>query len=159
MTGSTQPQVCHIVPFALNNCETNRQHTRNLLRNLDYFLGSRFHLKVKDLLQVSVGCSDQGWNMLCLHQQLRYWWSKARWAFKLLGITPRGEFWCVQLQFHWMPFGKRNFKEPIEISNKGIQRLLESTPSEYSDFAARVDSSRPVQSGHTFEVLTDPSGR
>lgn len=73
VTGMTQPEVSHIIPFAVNSTEKNRGYVRQLFPIIELLLRQEVFTEIRSLLDGGLGCSDKDWNMLCLNQQLHYW--------------------------------------------------------------------------------------
>lgn len=118
--GSADPEACHILPFAINSTNANRQELLGYRGGLA--IGTDDTTKLSNLLVSSLGCSDKAWNMLLLNRQMHKWWSGCHFAIKCLGITPLGEEQSeIQLQFHWMPRTQQQAlgKDELRAKRKG----------------------------------------
>ncbi|POR37327.1 Uncharacterized protein TPAR_02483 [Tolypocladium paradoxum] len=157
VTGIIQAEVCHILPFALNSTQKNLEVTRHASGFLTALFGTSYEDDAGTLLYDSIGCSDRAWNMLCLNRQLHWWWSKAFFAFKCLGITPKDESnSCIDIQFHWIRMRGTAPKAKVDVTVDSIQNLLRDSPtSECSFWATHVDSGRAVDSGEIFEIVLE----
>lgn len=106
ITKATDPEVCHIVPFAWNKDEDRRAKT-------EFFMGA-----LKDMFDVtpamaskfhgSLGCSDKVWNLVSMSPHVRASWGKAYFGLRPVGELPAvrdsdNPEVSVQLQFVWMP--------------------------------------------------------
>ncbi|CAM1505622.1 Fc.00g112590.m01.CDS01 [Cosmosporella sp. VM-42] len=107
VTGTRDPMVCHIVPFAWNSTASNLRRTSTLLATIAFALGSVDDTEgLMAVLDQQLGATDKAWNMLALSPMLHVWWGKGFFALKYLGATPVvgcREQSGIELQFHWMP--------------------------------------------------------
>jgi hypothetical protein len=111
--GTADPEVCHIIPFAINSNLKNMRKIRK--RMIAASLLAPDPQNRWALLAESLGGTDKAWNMLALNRQLHKWWAKCYFAFRCLGITPQSEGQSIiQLQFCWMKQQK-----PIKAKRKG----------------------------------------
>jgi len=125
LLGTSDPDVRHIIPFAVNSNEKNRYKTTQAKSARILWLGSgkettgRFKL-ISDYL----GCSDMAWNMVSMNSQIHKWWAKSYFALKCLGIIPQSENESIiQLQLRWMP---RSQKQKINVG-KGKNKAKEDS--------------------------------
>ncbi|KPM34325.1 hypothetical protein AK830_g12243 [Neonectria ditissima] len=110
VTKTGDPAVCHIIPFAWNSREGNREKTESFKSALATCLGlgsARPVTAALATLSIGLGKSDKTWNMLALSPTLHSWWGKGYFAFKWLGVLPidpeKKHQQTVQLEFRWMP--------------------------------------------------------
>ncbi|RSL85472.1 hypothetical protein CEP51_003320 [Fusarium floridanum] len=87
LMGTSDPQVCHIVPFSSNNNYENLRKTSAVFAHAKAFLGEEWMRQFEPLIQNAriLASSDKAWNMICLNIQMHTWWAKARFGFKCLG--------------------------------------------------------------------------
>ncbi|KAL7810145.1 hypothetical protein V8C26DRAFT_410542 [Trichoderma gracile] len=162
LTKAAYPEVCHILPFALNASESNLDYVGTCLPIASALLGSDTCTWFRKQVGTAVGSSDKSWNMLSLSPTLHTWWAKALFGIKCLGFTHYDDKPSeVKLQFHWMPSHSHKPRDCITPPYQGfIQGLRESQaigePANAEIIAeARRDSLRELETGHTFEVLVD----
>ncbi len=166
MTKAISPEVCHIIPFSINNDLSKIDSLGRMQHSMRHWI-----LQPRLLLHTP-GCSDNVWNMLCLNRQMHKWWGECLWALKCLGITPDGdEEATISLQFHWMPATSRKsstgkpWKRPIDLQKgegremveewkRGFRRSFPGVGSSTVGRLGAVDltTGRFVQSGHVFEL-------
>ncbi|KAF5614047.1 uncharacterized protein FTJAE_13803 [Fusarium tjaetaba] len=108
VTGTSDPHVCHIVPFAWSKHEENFEVTKRLMPALQLVIDIQppeLKLEAMGKLQEGVGCTDRLWNMVCLSPQLHKWWDHAYFGLKYYGRNDSEEegFVEIHLQFVWMP--------------------------------------------------------
>lgn len=162
LTKAAYPEVCHIIPFALNASVTSLEYVAACVPLASALLGrdasTWFHRQVG----TAVGSSDKPWNMLSLSPTLHAWWGKALFGIKCLGITHHDDKTSeVKLQFHWMPSHSHKPRDCITPPYQGfIQELRDSqalgNPADVEIITdVRRDSLRELESGQTFEVLVD----
>lgn len=104
MTGTPNPEVCHVVPFVANNTDHRVRYLKCItqaLRTLNSDLG---------ILTSAPGWTDEAWNMLSLAPSLHGWWGRGYFAFRCLGVmlvagaavnTVTSQS-TVDLQLHWL---------------------------------------------------------
>ncbi|KAL7813957.1 hypothetical protein V8C44DRAFT_326797, partial [Trichoderma aethiopicum] len=161
-TKAAYPEVCHIIPFALNASVSSLEYLATCLPLASALLGRDACTWLHRQVGTAVGSSDKSWNMLSLSPTLHAWWEKALFGIKCLGVTHHDDKISeVKLQFHWMPSHSHKPRDCIRPPYQGfIQGLLESQamgePAHVEIIAdARRDSLRELESGQTFEVLVD----
>ncbi|KAG5803895.1 hypothetical protein H9Q74_011284 [Fusarium xylarioides] len=108
VTGLTDPQVCHIVPFAWNQDQEHLEKTRKILGKVDTFVFPRNADAHETSMEIINGIksSDKPWNLLCLSPQLHTWWGKAFFGLKYDSATlceDDPDYSIISLQFVWMP--------------------------------------------------------
>ncbi|KAL7942566.1 hypothetical protein V8C42DRAFT_347584 [Trichoderma barbatum] len=159
LTGAANPDVCHIIPFAVNSSRANAeysQYCRIIPATMsDVFTADRLHR----LLTSEPGCSNKSWNMICLTPTLHSWWKKCLFAFKCIDIIPTDlDHARIRLQFHWMPRSEVNpwaLAQPIE---RAVETMLAAEPEAYRATIGDSwrESGRPLETGHTFVIHTTP---
>ncbi|CAK7199632.1 hypothetical protein SEUCBS139899_002315 [Sporothrix eucalyptigena] len=178
LTGTLNPDVCHIFPFSANSSEEKSTRLRNISAVFYSIVGERSSLVLE-----RPSSSDECWNMICLNKQLHSWWARGHFAFKCLGVLPEaealtreagtgGDVRCiVKLQFHWLPLqplGKAvegQWLKPLPNADREAwvrdweQRSIDSGPQvkgEDSGFVAAIHAatSRLVQTGHVINIVT-----
>lgn len=115
VTQSVDPDVCHILPFTLNNTSDNIEATRNVFSTLRNLMSPETQGRLIDLLcptHNELGSSDKTWNMITLNTQLHRYWSKAYFGLKLVEENnepepPKDaedeEFTTIQVEWRWLP--------------------------------------------------------
>ncbi|KAK7398504.1 hypothetical protein QQX98_012112 [Neonectria punicea] len=167
--GTSQPEACHIVPFAWNSTQTGVKKTSLVLGYIAAFFDSASVVKYDRCLANAndPGSSDKAWNMLCLNRQLHWWWSKAQLGFKCLGIEDSSENQAmVTLQFNWMP--RQNMKPTDKMTLTGERNDVDAMVGSAIAFlrdgsfpppeafgrlkALHSHANRPILSGHIVKV-------
>ncbi|KAF5703163.1 hypothetical protein FMUND_13130 [Fusarium mundagurra] len=102
VTGASNPQACHVVPFSWSKHEKNLKLTKRFLPSLGLVIDG---VEAINKLQGGVGCTDRLWNMVCLSPQLHKWWGHAYFGLKCYGRddSVKEGFVDINLQFVWMP--------------------------------------------------------
>ncbi|KAF5590904.1 uncharacterized protein FSUBG_10633 [Fusarium subglutinans] len=108
VTGASNPQVCHIVPFAWSKHQKNFEVTKRLMPALQLVIDiqpPKLKREAMDKLLLGVGCTDRLWNLVCLSPQLHEWWDHAYFGLMHYGSNDSEEdgFVEIHLQFVWMP--------------------------------------------------------
>ncbi|KAI3329130.1 hypothetical protein HD806DRAFT_519416 [Xylariaceae sp. AK1471] len=155
ITSTADPEVRHIIPFAScarpNTVATLRHHLIQTSRI--FFSGSDVNSTI-DLLANEVGGSDKAWNLLCLNQQLHFWWGKPYFGLKYLESemsTENPDVTIITIQFQWLP--KLQSRIPLQRDAEYIKRFLESeTVPKGGVIKAFRGSGHPVQTGDTFRI-------
>ncbi|KPM44455.1 hypothetical protein AK830_g2138 [Neonectria ditissima] len=170
VTGTQNPEVCHIVPFKWND-------TQQAIRITDYVLfptavvlmGVQWSDENTSLLRnpAQQGSSDKVWNMLCLNCQLHFWWPKCFFAFRCLGSVPIldaetdrvSDSVHVRLQFYWLPHyeGRKNTTMNIDDWRTWVDDVDSFQRKGYSSLGSNVAASKattnfPIISGHIIHV-------
>ncbi|KAJ4307886.1 hypothetical protein N0V84_012436 [Fusarium piperis] len=174
LMGTSEPHICHIIPFCWNNSQLNIIKTAEVFSHAQAFFGVDWTKTYRTHLQdpQNQGSSDKAWNMICLNTQMHAWWGKARFGLKCLGICPITEDEsAVTLQFHWMPRSamKANDQMNLQGQDNDFDRMVESAKSfhqggsfpssqEFGKTAAlSVHSGVPILSGHLIDVKMSSS--
>lgn len=159
--------VCRIVPFSWNNRQSSIGETRMLLLVTLAF----FAVDWLDKNGFSVansgqpGTSDQVWNMICLDERLRRYWTMTYFALKCVGIDDHDENEAiVKLRFHWIPRGKNlNARCSVIGPDNDLEKMInfaktfsenDNQPPEWSHGTLYKlhDDGTPLVSGDLFEV-------
>jgi hypothetical protein len=155
ITSTADPEVCHIIPFA--SCARP-----NTLANFCHYLTDASWIispssddeSTINLLAREVGGSDKAWNMLCLNQQLHYWWGKPYFGLKYLESeipTENPDVTIIAVQFQWLP--KLQNRMTLQRDAESIKQFLESeTVPKGGVIKAFRGSGHPVQSGDIFRI-------
>ncbi|KAJ4254390.1 hypothetical protein NW762_009985 [Fusarium torreyae] len=119
VTGTKDPNICHIIPFAWNDTQVAIERTMSVIDGCHGLFSLRWIEEYGPLLARcgSPGSSDKAWNMLCLNKQLWSLWSKGYFSFQWLGTAAfpnDASMKTVTLQFNWMVRDKRN---PLRAMN------------------------------------------
>ncbi|KAL7950122.1 hypothetical protein V8C42DRAFT_309537 [Trichoderma barbatum] len=158
LTGAACPEVCHIIPFAINASEAAISQCRLYLPIVNTFLGKAAAKRLQGLLGHGPGSSDKSWNMLCLHPTLHNWWGKCLFGLKFHGILPSSnvEMCAIQLQLHWMPRNGSVARECTKADADAVQKMLQTIKRE-QDYGLFTDSrkydSRPLETGDVFSLV------
>ncbi|CAG9986371.1 unnamed protein product [Clonostachys byssicola] len=87
ITGSANPQGCHIILFTWNSTDELLAIARELTpTNTELFSPDDPDMVV--LLCTEVGFSDEDWNILNLSAQFHIWWGKGYFDLKFIGYEP-----------------------------------------------------------------------
>ncbi|KAJ4307708.1 hypothetical protein N0V84_012543 [Fusarium piperis] len=166
--GTSEPHVCHIIPFCWNNSQRNIGKTAEVFAHSDAFFGVDWTKEYQMYLQnpQDPGGSDKAWNMICLDMQMHNWWAQARFGFKCLGVRPTTKDESViTLQFNWMPRSAMNPTDQITLQGQdnGFDGMVEGvkafhqqgrsipSPQEFGKTAAR-SSGAPILSGDLIDI-------
>ncbi len=169
LTGAACPDVCHIVPFALNSNDKNLHDTNRFLRILRLFAKQGEMDHYKRVLGTELGSSDKAWNMLSISPELHRYWSSACWGLKSKGLTFReaSAKWTITLQFQWLLFPNRVDPEKIidmdpdsSDCQDWLLRLRTPGEGENPDLPGYVRawsgrSHHPLASGQQFDIILD----
>ncbi|KAH8648999.1 hypothetical protein BGZ61DRAFT_376214 [Ilyonectria robusta] len=166
--GTSNPEACHIVPFAWNKSHTALRKTSMVYDyGRAFFDGEWLVTHEKHLANPNnPGSSDKAWNMICLNHQLHAWWSSARLGFKCLGITPSTKDQSkstVNLQFYWMP--RQDLKPTAKMTLEGDHNNFDAMADSATMFpqggmppvsgklgASHIDAHIPILSGHLIDI-------
>lgn len=160
-TKTAHPEVCHVMPFAINAKKSNIAIFQQLHSSSASLLGKETAVHLNALVTRAPGSSDKSWNMLCLHPLLHCFWGKCLFAIKCLGIIASdNKNSIVQLQFHWMSRNNQKHTDLIKPSCKdAVQELMQGLVNRqdiipgFSVF--KNDSARVLETGETFEILLE----
>ncbi|KAF5247267.1 hypothetical protein FANTH_6524 [Fusarium anthophilum] len=108
VTGASNPQVCHIVPFAWSKNEKSVGITKRFVPALELVIDVQppeLLFEAMSKLQEGVGCTERLWNLVCPSPQLHKWWDHAYFGLMHYGSNDSEEdgFVEIHLQFVWMP--------------------------------------------------------
>lgn len=160
-TKTAHPEVCHIIPFAINAKQANITIFQQLHSSSAGLLGKETAMHLNALVTGAPGSSDKSWNMLCLHPLLHSFWGKCLFAIKCLGIIPSDDKnSIVQLQFHWMPRNIQRHNDLIQPPCKdAVQELMEGLNTRQDTIPGfsvfKNDSARELETGETFDILLE----
>lgn len=161
LTKTAHPEVCHIIPFAINAKLANIVFFQQLLGSSTGLLGIETAMRLDALVTGAPGSSDKSWNMLCLHPLLHSFWGKCLFAIKCLGIIPSDDKnSTIRLQFHWMPRNIQKHNGLIQSPCKdAVQELMESLGNRHDTVPGfsvfKNDSARELETGETFDILLE----
>ncbi|KAH6838655.1 hypothetical protein B0I37DRAFT_409188 [Chaetomium sp. MPI-CAGE-AT-0009] len=143
ITGTRDPEVCHIIPFAANSTEKSRGLWENCVRRLtrlqlvetlagqtSWDLEKRLH----SLFSSEIGVSDRHWNTISLAPTLHDWWGKAYFGLKYLGTRDvdsgdPDQIRALRIQFHWMVWREREIgKKPATPLGRTIESIKAAFP-------------------------------
>ncbi|UKZ54077.1 hypothetical protein TrVGV298_007882 [Trichoderma virens] len=159
LTGAAYPEVCHIIPFAVNSSRANAAYSMSCLDIPGLMSDSFTRERLYRLLTPEAGCSDKSWNMICLTPTLYSWWRQCLFALKCIAVTTIDEYNAkIRLQFHWMPRNKVNPHAPAEPLRRDIEAMMFTMPEPHGAIIGdtRRGSSRPLETGQTFEISMSP---
>lgn len=158
ITNTDNPEVCHIIPVAWNANAKNMSKTARAFNSIKCLLdNNEFPLQLVRSISFERGFSDKVWNM-ALNHQLHKWWSKAYFGLKYLGTTyPDTQQATIHLQFRWMPqYGqKTDCLRPVLAGKQTIDGMFAGSPDHPFTNISFPPSSRPLRSGHTFNVTME----
>lgn len=166
LTGASDPEVCHIVPFSWNSTQTNIKKTWYVYQAAALLMGIEWTDEKSLLLTnpYAPGGSDHVWNTICMSPLLHKWWSQAFFGLKCLGILPTDEGTSiVEVQFQWMPRSKRNPMASCSLTEENDMKMIDEVKA-FTDGGSlpvipehsRLDLNCPLLSGHTFHVEMPP---
>ncbi|VUC27525.1 unnamed protein product [Clonostachys rosea] len=158
ISGSTKPEVAHIIPYSFNNASANTDRTVK-------FVGSfvLFGVTLLDSQRIcTLGGTDKAWNMISLDRTLHSYWDKGYLGIKYLGTTPiPGQSTSeITLQVVWMPMVKAagySYSEYIDLDDerdttKGFAYTIQSRAVTAPGHKVYKDPGWPIASGDTFIV-------
>ena len=180
VTGSPDPEACHIIPFSWNATSGQQSQTLHHMKTLRIFMRKAEYEDL--LLDLGIfggvhaktrGSSDKSWNMVSLSPQLHDWWGRAYWAFQVFnreeveGIPEEGakevegdkkRVEKVVLQFHWMqiPVDRQKRAMPSEGVVWGEASQLHTKLQQNERAAHNCSWHWPIRSGDLFEVFLEP---
>lgn len=178
ITGTSDPDVCHIIPFAANSTEEARGRWENGMRSVAGLHivetragqhSSALEHRLQSLFSSELGVSDRHWNTISLSSTLHDWWGKAYFGLKCLGTRDvdsgdPNQIMTLRIQFHWMMWREREIgQKPVALLGRTTESIRAAFPL-YCGHHSPVDGrpivaiSRPatgfhVESGDIFEVL------
>ncbi|KAK3988798.1 hypothetical protein QBC44DRAFT_370625 [Cladorrhinum sp. PSN332] len=179
VTQTSNPQVCHIVPFSANATEKARDLWRKCLITIVrlQLMGTTSLERLESLFCSKLGVSDRHWNSICLSPKLHDWWERGYFAFRYLGtrdppLADPNSIVCLRIQFEWMVWRERDIgKKPAGSLGRTVAEFQAALPEyagqtmpphcgDYHDTHGRplVAVSRPetgfnVEDGDVFEVV------
>ncbi|RSL61907.1 hypothetical protein CEP54_005987 [Fusarium duplospermum] len=163
LTGASDPEVCHIVPFSWNSTRFNTKKTQCVFQASVALMGPKWTNDNSPLLANSraLGGSDHVWNTICLNPLLHKWWAQALFGLKCLGIIFKDENTSVvKVQFRWMPpRSKKNPTVPCNLTENEGKKMVEEIRS-FTDGGSLPATPKHGEigllSGHTFHVEMPP---
>lgn len=172
LTGTSDPEVCHIVPFSWNDGRANILKTQCVFGASEMLMGTNWADEWDNFLAnlEAPGGSDRVWNTICISPILHRWWAQAYFGLKCLGIVLKDKNTAaVEVQFHWMPRSRKDPTAPYDLAKEnGLSKMVDevkaftddgclpATPRYGKIGASRIDLSCPLLSGHTFRVEMPP---
>ncbi|KAK4163713.1 hypothetical protein QBC43DRAFT_354155 [Cladorrhinum sp. PSN259] len=152
ITGTANPEVCHIIPFSANVTNAARIRWRNCM-----LAASRLRLlsplpfsNLASLFASGIGISDRTWNCLCLSPQIHDWWGRGYFGLKYIGQVPpfrtgKNDVAYVKVQFIWMPWMKQMTKKKEDRASLGrtVAEIKAALP-EFGDPIVNGDQVMPV---------------
>ena len=152
--GTTEPHVCHIIPFS--SCKNPKKlaaFASCLRPSLPLLLDKDADTRLLPNFTGGVGVSDKLWNMVSLNPQLHVWWGKAYFGLKCLGILPDKEESLVRVQFVWMPRVASMWREDDRDEDELRAYLTnDRSPLVKQGVAAFHLSGRPLSTGDIFDI-------
>lgn len=125
LTHTPDPDIAHIWPFAVNNCNKNYFNAQTCFESISRGFGTSGQALYDDLSSllaptatlsspIQLGISDQTWNMVAMNTQAHRWWGKAyfglKWAGTLPGEIPGRDkrnrpvmYTRFNLEWYWLP--------------------------------------------------------
>ncbi len=146
ITGTRDPHVCHIVPYAANATENGRLRWKKVLTaSMRLFMQDRpngesyadVHHRILSLFTFERGVSDRHWNCISLSPAIHDWWGRGYCGLKYLGtydanVRDPDAIVALRIQFHWMPWRHREAgKKPTPLG-----RTKESIIAAFSESSA-----------------------
>ncbi|RSL91711.1 hypothetical protein CDV31_015398 [Fusarium ambrosium] len=171
LTGTSDPEVCHIIPFSWNSTQLNIKKTQFVFQASAVLMGAQWTDENSLLLANPdvPGGSDHVWNTICINPLLHKWWAQAFFGLKCLGIIDKDKNTSiVEVQFRWMPRSKKNPTAPCSLTENERKKMeeeiraftdggsLPATPKHGKIGASRINLSCPLLSGHTFHIEMPP---
>ncbi|KAH6631601.1 hypothetical protein F5144DRAFT_629589 [Chaetomium tenue] len=169
ITGTTDPEVCHIISFAANSAEEVRDRWENGIRSISrlYMVetptaqtSAFVETRLLSMFSSEVGVSDHHWNTISLSPTLRDWWRKAYFGLKCLDTRDvdsgdENQIMTLRIQFHWMVWREREVGQkpatPLGRTTESIQAAFRPYCGDRSPFDERP-TGLSVESGDIFEV-------
>lgn len=161
---TANPEVCHLVPFSVNDEEDKRKNFFYKLFGTNLLFNGRAQgQRIRRYFTSSLGISDKKWNMISLERQLHHWWGKFYFGLECLGPVylpdkPKG-ISTLQLRFHWMPRntrpGQRLPRNPEDFVKVFDDILGSPSVPGHLVAAARPESGLTVQTGDIFYIDID----
>lgn len=169
LTGASDPEVCHIVPFSWNSTRANIKKTQCVYSASILLMKSKWTSDNSLLLENSdaPGGSDHVWNTICMNPLLHKWWAQAFFGLKCLGIAPTDKGTSiVEVQFQWMPRSKKNPTAPCILTENDMRLMVDEIKALTDGGDLPVTPKHPhgkvgtsqvnLRSGYTFRVEMSP---
>lgn len=182
ITGTRDPHVCHIVPYAANATENGRLRWKKvLLASMRLFMQDRpndkklfgFQDRILSLFTFERGVSDRHWNCISLSPVLHDWWGRGYYGLKYLGtydanVQDPDAVVALRIQFHWMPWRNRELgRKPAPLGRTKESIIAAFPESATASYCGNPESwrgepivavSRPetgftLETGDVFRVL------
>ena len=148
ITGTRDPEICHIIPFAANSTEKARGQWANcislvsdlrLVKTLTGQSTRALQTRLRSLFSFGIGVSDRHWNTISFAPTIHDWWGKAYFGLKYLGTRDMDsgnpdQIMALRVQFHWMVWRER------EIGQKPttpLGRTVESIQAAFPEYMGR----------------------
>ncbi|KAM4060443.1 HNH endonuclease [Hirsutella rhossiliensis] len=167
ITGTSYPQVCHIVPFSWTESQKNCDILKEVILIPKDVIWNDDDLPSEawTALWREPGSCDKSWNMLSLNPLLHVWWARSFFGLEYLGRLPAeedgdkaGAVIPVELRFRWLrrhptarPDMVINFDDERDYANCFVSRLYDS-PTDPATAERFVVSGQSVRTGHTICV-------
>ncbi|VUC30622.1 unnamed protein product [Clonostachys rosea] len=134
-TSCPEFQVCHILPFSINNATSKLRNARGIFQRMIIPIVPRkdwlamLALLVPDSKEL--GTSDKEWNMLSLNPLAHAIWNKAYFALEWIGVDPDTEpdtesdtdsYVNAKLRWHWLANGIPEALGQTYLSEKGVTK-------------------------------------
>lgn len=162
ITGTSSPQVCHIVPFSWTENKKNCGIVQSAMYDHGDLLWQRESMPAEELCELyrAPSSSDQSWNMLSLSPLLHVWWARPYFGLEYLGRLPpdSDDLVSVELRFRWLLRDKFIRPETAILLDKErdyhncLLSRIWSSPDNHTIAARFITSGRQVLTGHTFFV-------
>ena len=152
ITGTRDPEVCHIIPFTANSTEEVRKSWQTCVRVATWARliemepgQDNWDLETRlcSLFAHHPGVSDKHWNTISLAPNLHDWWGKGYFGLKCLGLRPGdgdvpdhhpNQILVLRIQFHWMIWREREIGQKMAP----LGRTMESMKAAFPQYAGRT---------------------
>ncbi|KAI1377193.1 hypothetical protein F4677DRAFT_459096 [Hypoxylon crocopeplum] len=146
-TGVSNPQVCHIFPFA----SLESGYTESALESLGVIYRQKIVDRYQEITTSSRNIVDTAKNMISMNGILHSWWAKGKFALKPVTELENG----VRVEFHWLQTAGKRVRDHVYLDTDPRNVL-----KDYSDIPGlgtmiNFKTHRPILSGEMFEIISN----
>ncbi|KAI2619267.1 hypothetical protein GGR54DRAFT_647936 [Hypoxylon sp. NC1633] len=147
ITGASNPEVCHIFPFA----SLNNTYTPYVLNVMSVIYRDEVVKRYRELLTSHGNIVDAPQNMLCMNGTLQKWWRMGRFALKPVTKLKNG----IRLEFHWLQTAGKMIRDTVPIDTDPRPLLKDFSDVSGCTSISNSRTCRPILTGEIFDIVSD----
>jgi len=146
VTGTANPDICHIFPFTATNTP---DRTTSGLYVVYTLWGEQVHQKLSRMLVGDKNIIDTAMNMVALEPLLHRWWGKAMIGFEPIEKIENG----IRLRFRWLSKTKLAMKDEVAWDLNPLDCLQPYADEGGNVKIAHSSTYRPIVDGTVIEII------